>query len=338
MRLAVTGANGFVGRYVVSEALRGGHDVVAVVRPQADLSALAWHDHPAVTVVRDDLRRPTDLPGGLAGVDAVVHLAAVKGGDFAEQFAGTVVGTENLLAGMGEAGLDRLVLVSSFSVYDHRRPPRGVAFDESVPLAADPLVRDDYARTKLLQEELVSRFAVDGGRVTVVRPGIVYGRGELWHACLGAGLGGAFLLVGPRGRMPLTYVENAAAAIVLAATVDRAVGQTVNIVDDDQPTRDTFARFVGDHDPDPPRLVPVPWPVLRGLATLAWAVRERLVGGQAQLPGLLVPARLEARFGSRRYSNDRARRVLGWVPVHRWDTAVLRSLGSDDLLAVPVVR
>lgn len=335
MRMAVTGATGFLGSYVVAEALRGGHEVVAFARPEADVTRLSWHDHKTVDVVRQDLRRPNGLEDVVAGVDVVVHLAAVKSGDFSEQFAGTVVATENLLAAMEAADLRRLVLVSSFSVYDYHRLAAGDLLDETSPVEARPLDRDDYAQTKLLQEELVWHFADEGrGRITVVRPGLVYGRDNLWHACLGAEMGEAFLRIGGSGRMPLTYVENCAGAIVAAAERDEAVGQVVNVVDDDQPTRRRFIRALLAHDPAPPKVVPVSWRGLRALAGLAWWVDQRLLGGRALLPGLLVPVRLDARFGPLRYSNDRAKGLLGWTTTYGWEEAVARSAGDDDLLGV----
>ena len=246
--MAVTGATGFLGRYVVAEALRRGHEVSAVVRPSADGLAVPGPGHPALRLVRDDLRRPTGLVDALRSVDVVVHLAAVKGGDFADQFAGTVVATENLLGAMSEAGVDRMVLTSTFSVYDHRGSHGTV--DESTPLEAEPLLRDGYAQTKLLQEQLVRRFETeDGGRLTVLRPGIVYGREELWHSCLGVPAGDRFAVIGPAGVMPLAYVENCADAIVTSGERDDTAGVTANVVDGDLPTRWRFARELRALDP-----------------------------------------------------------------------------------------
>ena len=93
----ITGASGFLGRYVVQAALDQGYRVKAVVRPASNASQLSWSTHPQVELVRLDLRQAKGIAEALAGVDWVIHLAAVKGGDFYDRFAGTVIATENLL-------------------------------------------------------------------------------------------------------------------------------------------------------------------------------------------------------------------------------------------------
>jgi len=92
VRLLVTGATGFLGRRVVADALRRGHTVRAMVRPGFDGASLP----PQVEIIRADLRDPHSID--VAGVDAVLHLAAAKTGDLYSQMHTTVVGTENLIA------------------------------------------------------------------------------------------------------------------------------------------------------------------------------------------------------------------------------------------------
>ena len=340
MRLYITGATGFVGRAVVARALEQGHDVTAVVRPASP--SPDGSDGPAgsrasgsLTEARVDLRSRRGLAESLAGADAVIHLAAAKAGDFATQFAGTVVATENLLAAMVEAGVTDLVGVSTFSVYDYRSLPAGSVIDEDTPIDASPARRDEYARTKLVQEGLYRRFGEDGGhRVVIVRPGMIYGPGNLWHALLGAELGPRFLRIGSRAVLPLTYVENCAEALVLAAerlrgdtgpTVDGAV---INIVDDDLPTQQTYADAVAARTDTPPA-VTVPWPLLRAAAGLLETANRVALDGRAKFPGIAVPDRLDARFKPFRYSNRRARELLGWTPRHDLATALDRSVSAE---------
>ena len=245
MRLYITGATGFVGSHVVAAARGRGHQVVAVVRPAGCTSELGAGVEP----VRVDLRSRRGLAESLVGVDAVIHLAAAKEGDFATQFAGTVVATENLLAAMDEAGVTDLVGVSTFSVYDYLGMRPGTLVDEAAPIDRSPARRDEYARTKLVQERLYRDFGDrtdPDRRCVVVRPGMIYGPGNLWHDLLGAGLGPRYLRIGSRATLPMTYVENCAEALVLAAErlaePDSVVaGEVINIVDDDLPTQ---ARYV----------------------------------------------------------------------------------------------
>ena len=248
MKLFVTGAGGFVGRAVVDEARSRGHDVVAMVR-----STKAVVETPGATMVVGDLRQDGPWVAALATCDAVVHLAASTG-DFYDQLASTVLGTERLLAAMSDNGVKRLVHISTFSLYDYRAIPAKGWLDETSPLELRPEDRDDYTQTKLLQEQLVRNFGSSVGEVVIIRPGAIYGPGKLWDAGLTVRLfGSTWAAIAPNGRQKLTYVGNCARAIVLAAEVDGAIGQIMNIVDDDLPTQREYAAAMARHGFDVPR-------------------------------------------------------------------------------------
>ena len=58
--------------------------------------------------------------------------------------------------------------------------------DETSPVERDAFERDEYAHTKLVQERLVRDHAVRSGwDYTVLRPGVIYGKDNLWTARLG---------------------------------------------------------------------------------------------------------------------------------------------------------
>ena len=319
MKLFVTGASGFVGSAVVAAAIARGHEVVRLVR-RAEPEGGA-----RVTDAVGDIRHPASWRDSLVGVDAVIHLAAAAGGDFHTQFSSTVLGTEALLGVMRDVGVHRLVHVSTFSVYDYRSIPVGSLLDESSPIEAHPLDRDEYAQTKLVQEQLVHDFALSGGEVTIVRPGAVYGAGKLWDAGLAVRLSrGVGLAYSPLARQKLTYLENCAEAIVLAAERPEAIGATVNIVDDDLPTQRGFARAQRRAGFVVPRSVPVPYRVAILTASTLALVNRRFAGGKAKLPAFVVPAKLDAQYRPLRYSNETAKRVLGWRPRYTLDEALLR--------------
>ncbi len=325
MRIFVTGASGFVGSAVVDMALARGHEVTRLVR-HAPGSPRA-----GVVDVEGDIRDATAWSHALDDIDAVVHLAAAKGGDFHTQFATTVVGTEVLLGAMRGRGVRRLVHVSTFSVYDYRVLAVGDTLDERSTLEARPLDRDDYAQTKLVQEQLVRAFAVVDGDVTIVRPGAVYGPGNLWDGGLAALLpGGIGLAIAPLGRLKLTYVENCAEAIVLAVERPGAIGTTLNVVDDELPTQWGFARAQRRHGIPVPRAVPVPYRGARAAANLVAFANRRFIGGRAKFPGIVVPAKLDAQFRPLRYSNEEAKRVLAWRPRVTLDEALRRCREAGD--------
>ena len=338
MKLLVTGATGFLGRYVVAEALRRGHAVSVMVR-SVDVAKFGWAGHPNMTVVQADLRSRRGLAAAVAGADAVLHLAAAKSGDLYAQYAGTVVATENLLAAMNEAGVRRIVLISSLSVYNYLKIRSFSLLNEDSPIENDAFNRDEYAHTKLVQERLVRDHQSPGGwNFTILRPGVIYGKDNLFTARLGI-LAGRFLIrTGAWARLPLTYVENCAEAIVLAAENDSAIGQTLNIVDDDPPTQRRYAKLLRKRLSPRPIILPVAWSVMRFLAGMAAIVNRVLLGSKAKIPGLFVTARLHARCKPLRFTNEKIKNVLKWKPRYSLNEALDRSLGSAALLDLTKVE
>jgi nucleoside-diphosphate-sugar epimerase len=332
MKLLVTGASGFLGRYVVAEALRRGHDVRAMVRPASDLSQIRWRDHPRVELVRSDLRAKQGLGEAVSGVDAVLHLAAAKTGDVYAQLAGTVVATENLLEALTEAGGARIVGVSSFSAYDYRAAWMFSRLDETTAIEDHPEERDAYCQTKLIQERLICDHAErHQWKWTILRPGVIYGKDNLWTARLGIEVSPRlWIRIGAWARLPLAYVENCAEAVVLAAEREEAVGQVLNVVDDVQPTQRRYVAELRRRMSPPPRVIPLPYTVARSIARLAWLTNRLLFRGRAKVPSIFVPASLHARCKPLRYSNQRLREVLGWKPRYEFREALDRVFNDAE--------
>jgi glycosyltransferase involved in cell wall biosynthesis/nucleoside-diphosphate-sugar epimerase len=327
MKLLVTGASGFLGRYVVDEALRRGHAVRAMVRSAASAAKAGWGDDGRVEVAVADLRSRRGLVEVVAGVDAVLHLAAAKAGDVYAQYGGTVVATENLLWAMDQAAVRRIVHVSSFSVYDWMRMRGGSLVDESAPVEKDAFDRDAYAHTKLVQERLVRDHS--GLAWTVLRPGMIVGPDNLWSARVGAQGKRLWVRMGARARLPITYVENVAEAIVLAAERESAAGQVLNVVDDETPTQRQYVKLLRERTTHRPRVVGLPWLGIRATARLAWLTNKLLLGNRARLPGILVPCRVHARFKPLKYTNRKIKEVLGWTPRYSLVQAIDKSLGRS---------
>jgi UDP-glucose 4-epimerase len=313
----VTGAAGFLGARVVDALVRRGHEVRALVRPAGAVPA--WDDR--VRVSRADLREPGGAADALAGVSAVVHLAAQVTGSDEARFAGTVVATENLLATMAAADVRRLVLASSFSVYDWSRT--GGEVSERTPLEQEPALyeRDGYAIAKWWQERVVRRAAEqDGLELTVLRPGFIWGPGNELVDGVGQRLGGMQLVFGPAGRLPLTHVENCADCFAAAVESDSAVGATLDVVDGDAPRKWRYTCDVGTARVR----VPVPYVLAFGLVRFVHRVARALLGERLRLPSIFVPRRFEARFKPVRSSGAEARRVLAWQPPFGYEEALRR--------------
>ncbi|MEM9414654.1 MAG: NAD-dependent epimerase/dehydratase family protein [Planctomycetota bacterium] len=332
MKLLVTGSTGFLGQAVVREALRLGHTVRAAVRPATDIERAWPGGHARLEIARIDLRRKQGLADACRDVDAVIHLAAVKMGDFYDQMVGTVVATENLLAAMDEAGCRRMVLCSTFSVYDYMRPRSGTVVDEDFPLEPDPDARDEYAKTKLLQEQMVRDHAEQTGMaLTVIRPGVIYGADNLLNGWTGQQLGEKrWVRIGANAKVPLTYVEHCAEAHVLAAVKDEAVGRTYNIVDHDPPSQRRYIKLLQSRFVPRPRVFLINWTLARTVARSGWLFNKLFLGGRAKVPSILVPCRLHARAKPYRYNTPRATDELGWSMRWSLEEAVDRSLQVEQ--------
>ena len=239
-----------------------------------------------------------------------------------------MIATENLINAMERSGIRRLVGVSTFSVYEYSDVAKGALVDESSPTVGQP-DRDEYTETKHLQEQLYRGFGTDAdNHLVIVRPGMIYGPNELWHALLGSPFGPRFLRIGSKSTLPMTYVENCAEAIVAAAehAEDEAVdGQVINVVDDELPTQDEYVAAL-QRLTDTPASVTIPWSVWRSGAALAQKTNDIVFDGRAKLPGLFVPRRLDARFKPLTYTNAKAKRLLDWSPSYGLHDALARSL------------
>lgn len=107
MRILVPGATGMVGKCVVEQALGRGHGVTALARCPHRLTI----DHPRLTKVQADLLDADSVKPLLAGIDAVVSTVGI--GASRQPTTLYSSGTRNLLTGMKQHGVDRIVVISS---------------------------------------------------------------------------------------------------------------------------------------------------------------------------------------------------------------------------------
>ncbi|MEV7116276.1 NAD-dependent epimerase/dehydratase family protein [Streptomyces anulatus] len=163
----IAGAAGFVGRHVAAEAARQGAAL-------ALMSHRRRPDRPGsgpgpVRYVRADLAHPHSLRGVCEGVDVLLHCASRIGGTPEENVTVNARGTAALVAEAQRAGVSRIVYLSTASVYG-----RGT-FSGVLPGDIERRPRSSTSRTRALAEDVV--LAAGG---FVLRPYLVYGRGDAW--------------------------------------------------------------------------------------------------------------------------------------------------------------
>ena len=175
MRVAVTGATGFIGRNLCRYLHKGGHEVVAFIRsPAPELEA------EGIGVRIGDVTDAASIAPGFQGVEVVIHLAAFfnrPGATPDEYRAVNVEGARNVAAAARSCGARRLIHCSTVGVALGGPAPHS----ESSPYA--PPAWDSYESTKAEGERAVLDFSKETGfPVVVIRPAQVYGPGDVSKA------------------------------------------------------------------------------------------------------------------------------------------------------------
>ena len=275
--VAVTGATGFLGRYIVDVLLARGARVVGVVRNPDRVPSLAAR---GVEFRRADLAERVALARGFAGADALVSNAALfslRNRNWDEHQRTNVAGTQNVFDAAAEAGVRRIVHVSSVAVYG-TWPGR---FDEDSPQLGEGTRRtpvNAYFVSKAVSEQLAWRLArAHGQELTCVRPCSIYGAFDPNFTAVFRWLVGWPVTVMPAfTHVPLVYAGDVADGIARALERPVALGKAYNLTGDDR----TF------------------WEFCR-----AW----RHAGGSAARLVLPLPAPF-----AQRYDASRAHAELGW--------------------------
>lgn len=317
--MLVTGSNGFIGVKVVKTLLEYGYrDIRCFVRPSSRLSNLkevlnSFGLESQIEIVAGDLLSRDDCARAANGVSVIYHLAAGFDKSFAGAFMNSALTTRNLMDAFLQNGkVVRFVNVSSFAVYSNLKMKRGAMIDETSPLEDSPQERyDAYGFGKLKQEELVREYGDKRALPYVIlRPGTVFGPGKRdLTGRIGIDTFGFFIHLGGSNRLPLTYVDNCAEAIVLAGLRPNVDGETFNVVDDETLTSRQFLRAYKSRT----KIFSVPLPYFATYALCAlWESYSNWSKGQ------LAPAfnrrRCSAEWKGNRFSNAKIRSRLGWKP------------------------
>jgi UDP-glucose 4-epimerase len=245
MKVLVTGGAGFIGSHVVDKLLAAGHE-------PAILDLIPSPYHPDVETVLGDLCDSAVVHQALAGVDAVLHLAAVADVDqvakdprLTDQV--NTRGTHTVLEGAREAGVQRFVYASTIWVYGDAAGPEAV--DEDTPLG---LPKHFYTATKIAGEMYTASYGeLYDLEWTILRFGIPYGPRARPTAVVPAftakALAGQPLTIAGDGTQSrrFVYVEDLAEGVV-ASLVPEAANRVYNLVGRENTSVRAIARAVRD--------------------------------------------------------------------------------------------
>ena len=295
MRVFVTGATGALGRHLVPGLVAAGHNVTATTRTPGKVAQL--REAGAEPVVLDGLDRPAVIAAvRAASPEVVVHQMTALAGMRSlrnpdKTFAATnelrTRGTDNLLAAAAQAGTRR-VIAQGYAGPGPDKHPGGELKTEEDPLDWRPIRSAAQMATAITYvDNAVPAAPLEG---LVLRYGTFYGPGT-----------GDFLVEMVRKRrLPVigggtgvwSFIEIADAAAATLAAVGQGAPGVYNVVDDD------------------------PAPVAEWLPYLAKVAGAKPPPRGPAWPGRLLAGEFAAAqlTSSRGYSNEKARKELGWEP------------------------
>ena len=314
MKVLVTGAGGFLGRRIVDSLLRLGVAHVRVhVRQTPPLGMIeglqAKYPQATIEVAQANLLSRGGLEPLVQGIDCVVHAAAGMKGAAADMFANTVLTSRNLLEAAVAQKVRRIVLISSFSVYEAASLKKGQELSEATPIEAVGVDRGAYGYAKTRQEHMFNEFQREHGFESVIlRPGVIYGPdGGALSSRIGIRALGFFFALGGRALLPLTFVDNCADAVAKAA-LSAPAGSSFSVVDDELPTCSAYLKRYC-REVESMRCIPIPfWAFRLGSKVLVWYNKR----SKGQLPAVFTPYVVDSMYRPLRYSNA-ALKAIGWT-------------------------
>ncbi|GAA0538494.1 UDP-glucose 4-epimerase family protein [Rheinheimera aquimaris] len=278
MKIMLTGANGFIGRALMSYLIKHNHNVTAVFR---DIKKAEGLNVPSLQTIPDfDIEQLRKLD--FNGVTSVVHLAARAHvisdkvtNPLAEFRKVNTDATLNFARIAAAAGVKRFVFLSSVGV-------NGISNNKPFNIEQPAAPVEDYAQSKLEAEIGLRRITSETGiEAVIIRPPLVYGPGAPGN------FGKLTQLAKKNLPLPLGAVYNKRSLVALDNLIDlimtciehpKAANQTFLVSDDNDVSTTELLRMMTRAAGKHPRLLPVPvsWLTLAGKLIGKKAIVDRL--------------------------------------------------------------
>jgi dihydroflavonol-4-reductase len=316
----VTGGTGFIGARVVKRLRERGDDVVMLARSPEKAAGLD------AEVVQGDLGDADAIRRGMDGCQAAFHIAAdyrvgMPESEREAMFDANVRGTERVLDAAADAGVDRIVYVSTVNAFGNTN---GRTVDETYRRDESDGFVSYYDETKYLAHKLAQERSAAGAPVVIVQPGLVYGPGD--HAIVGTMIDQA-----SSGKMPakafpelglnMVFVDDVADGIVLAHDKGQ-LGESYVLGGEITTQGDMIDKAAAIGGKKPPRMK-VPPLVLKAMIPVG-----RFVGPAMGLPPNLREMISAAHNVTYLARDDKARRELGYQP-RDLDTGLRQTISAS---------
>ena len=325
----VTGGTGMVGRQLIVRLRERGERIRALVRGAADLPD-------GVEIVRGDLCDDGRwLAGAMQGCARVFHVAGAvsyRAGDSDRLHRVNVLGTRHVLRAALDAGVRRVVHVSSTAAVGIGDLP-GTVLDETT-VFEDRLRAIPYMWTKHLAEVEVAQAVAMGLDAVIVNPSTIIGPGDTHGnaAALFRKIARGAVRVAPPGGNSVVCLDDAVTGMLLAMERGRC-GVRYILSAQNLPHTEMISRIGSVIGMPPVRLRLPRW--TESLATGAAWFAERAFGSA------MTPQVIWFAWRWRWFDSGRARRELGWIPRMSLEEAAGQAFAwyqAQGLLQVPEIR
>lgn len=327
----VTGGSGFIGAHCIKRLLDDGYRVRTTVRSlsrEAEVRQMVG-DGP-LEVVTADLTSDAGWPEAVAGCAYVLHVASPfplgQPKDEDELIVPAREGALRVLRAAREAGVQRVVLTSSFAAIGYGHGRVDTVYDETIWTDVDAPGVTAYAKSKTLAERAAWDFVADGGpELATVNPVAVLGPAlgrdvstsiELVKRLLDGSMPGV-----PKTAFGIVDVRDVADLHVRAMTAPDAAGERFLALGEDFRWIRELAEWLREELPERAKKIPrreLPNPLVRIAAVFDGSLRQ------------LIPE-----LGVRkRGTNEKAVATLGWAPRTDRESVVAT---AESLLALGVV-
>jgi nucleoside-diphosphate-sugar epimerase len=310
MKALVTGATGFVGTHLTRALIRHGDSVRILARTAERAAPL---QAAGADVRLGDVGEPASLRGVAEGIEVVFHLVRSPTSASAEVFDRIDVrGTEHLLDEAKRAGVRRVVYVGTLAGYPLAEQRDGAVIDERSRFD-DTGLMGNYVRAKARAEAVVLAANTAGGIETViVRLGLVCGVGASVlpaHVCLPVSRDRVILFGDGSVPLPLTYIDNAIDALILAASVPGVAGESFNIVDDEVLTQREYLDLLRQTAGGRPQVLRLP-----KISYYALGLASELAAAARKKEPTTNRYRIKTRLARVRWDCNKAKHMLQWRP------------------------
>lgn len=304
MKVLVTGANGFLGSWLVQRLVQEGHEVSVLIREMRNEEDFLKK---GITVFRGDVTQPDSLSSAFKNQQYVYHLAGLVA--YSKEMRESLFrinadGTENILKQASMFNVQRVLLASSVVAVGASFKPKVLNEESDYTLDSYHL---SYHESKRKAEQIVKTYVqqglVDG---VIVNPSTIYGAGDASKSSRSTQLQVARgrLRFYPPGGVSVVAIEDVVDGMVKAMEKGRS-GERYILAGENLTLQEVFEIIAREANVSPPR-ISLPAFIFRALA--GWDDTLHVIGKRGPLPSERALTAMMFHW----YDSSKAKKDLGF--------------------------